>query len=204
MLSTVLKLRRGVLIGVGLILWVAMDLKAEEIDWAVEASKIVRLSPSQFSELPGNIVTYLQQRQCSVPQTYLDTANVTKRKSGNVISGAFRQKGSTDWAVICSSEGMSRMLVFWGGSTSNVYESKESKDEGWIQGAGNGRAVFSHSIDVATVDIIKDYLKRRPENERPIPLARVDHEGIKDSFVWKSSTVLFFINGKWVHIDGAD
>src|SRR6266581_8758902 len=58
--------------------------------------KIVRLSPSAFPELPGNVVRELQRRGCTIPQEAF-----TKRHH-NVIRGEFAQPGQTDWAILCS------------------------------------------------------------------------------------------------------
>src|SRR5438477_10287344 len=78
--------------------------------------KIVRLPPSAFPELPGNIVRELQRRRCMIPQE-----SYTKR-ANNVIRGNFARPGQQDWAVFCSVNRTSSILVFFNSSEKNVQE----------------------------------------------------------------------------------
>src|SRR6266480_1397778 len=64
--------------------------------------RIVRLSPSAFPELPGNVVKGLQRRGCTIPQN--------TRKPQNVVAGQFARPGQTDWAVLCSVNRVSSIL----------------------------------------------------------------------------------------------
>ena len=69
--------------------------------------KIVRLSPSAFPELPANLVKELERRGCTIPQEAF-----TKRRH-NVVRAEFAQPGQTDWAVLCSVNRVSSILVFF-------------------------------------------------------------------------------------------
>jgi hypothetical protein len=74
--------------------------------WAVAESQIRQLAPTAFAELPKQIMLELQSRGCTVPQVY------GAPKPHNVIRGEFQRKGQVDWAVLCSRNGLSSVLVF--------------------------------------------------------------------------------------------
>src|SRR5437773_1573493 len=65
--------------------------------------KIVRLPPSAFPELPGNVARELQRRGCTIPQEAF-----TKRPH-NVVRGEFARPGQLDWAILCSVNQTSRL-----------------------------------------------------------------------------------------------
>src|SRR5689334_18492660 len=69
--------------------------------------QVVRLSPAAFPELPKNLRAELQRRGCKIPQLPM------VRGRQNVIKGQFAKPGQTDWAVLCSIERVSSILVFW-------------------------------------------------------------------------------------------
>src|SRR5918993_661210 len=79
--------------------------------WQIADEATLRLKPTAFSQLPKNIVLYLQKRNCTVPQTF---GNHTPH---NVIRGQFARKGQFDWVILCSRNRVSSILVFWNGST---------------------------------------------------------------------------------------
>src|SRR5437773_2711035 len=76
---------------------------------------VLKLRPAAFPELPANLAAELDRRGCRVPQP--DTS-----RRQNVIRGQFATPGQTDWAVLCSMNGFSRILVFWNGSQSDIAE----------------------------------------------------------------------------------
>src|SRR6266581_8509559 len=111
--------------------------------------KIVRLSPSAFPELPGNVVRELQRRGCTIPQEAF-----TKRRH-NIIRGEFARPGQTDWAVLCSVNQTSRLssfwtdphyvssiLVFWSGSEKNPAEVATMEDRNYLQGISRDQIGF--------------------------------------------------------------
>ena len=78
-----------------------------ELDrWDIADGETTRFQPTAFSELPEHIVAELQSRQCTIPQIYDDP------EPHNVISGEFKEKGQTDWAVLCSKDLISSILIF--------------------------------------------------------------------------------------------
>src|ERR1700729_1325231 len=90
--------------------------------WDVADRDVVRLSPAHFRELPTNLVAELQRRGCTIPQVPMVDG------PHNVIKGEFRKPGQTDWAVLCSVNRISSILVFWNGSEKNPGEVERQKD----------------------------------------------------------------------------
>lgn len=70
-----------------------------------------RLPPSAFAQLPSDVRIDAEQRGCSVPQSSYDD----DRGEHNVINGQFRDRGVPAWAVLCSRERVSAILVCNGG-----------------------------------------------------------------------------------------
>ena len=163
--------------------------------WAEVDSATLRLPPAAFSQLPKNIVQYLRGRGCAVPQTYLS------REPHNVISGEFARRGQTDWAVLCSRNGESSILVFWRGSTTSVSEIAKAPDRGYLQTVSEGgKIAFSRAIEPVGRDYILGHYKAYGGRKPP----RITHQGINDAYVEKASVVLYYHRGKWLELQGAD
>jgi hypothetical protein len=163
--------------------------------WQIADEATVRLKPSAFSQLPKSIVSYLEARGCTIPQIFGET------KPHNVIRGEFAKSGQSDWAVLCSRNRVSAILVFWNGSTKSVAEIAPEDDKSYLQTIGEGgMAGFSRAIDVVDKDyILKHY--REYNGKKPPP---IKHQGINDAYVEKASTVRYFYRGRWLELHGAD
>ncbi len=163
--------------------------------WQIADEATLRLKPAAFSQLPENIVSFLQQRSCTIPQTF---GNSTPH---NVVRGQFARSGQFDWAVLCSRNRVSSILVFWNGSTKSVAEIASSDDKGFLQtidGAGN--VGFSRAIDVVDKDYILEHYREYGGKKPP----QIKHQGINDVFVEKASSVHYFYRKRWLELQGAD
>lgn len=161
--------------------------------WDKADRETLRLAPSAFPGLPEPVARELSDRGCSVPQTwYPETPH-------NIISGAFRKPGQIDWAVLCSVERRSVILVFWNGSAERVEELPRSAgaDRHWLQGIGGERIGFSRRIRA----VGKSYIHDHYGGPGPPP---IDHQGIDDAFIEKASTVHYWHEGRWLDLPGAD
>ena len=165
--------------------------------WDVADSNVRRLLPSAFSKLPKPIVHYLELKHCTIPQLWYES------KPHNVIRGMFARKGQYDWAVLCSRNRFSSILIFWNGSTRNPSRIAKSLDKGYLQtvgGGDNGGIGFSRIISVVGREYIlehyKDYGGPKP---RPIT-----HQGINDAYAEKASMVLYRYSRRWLELSGAD
>ena len=163
----------------------------QDFDTADLATK--RLAPAMFGSLPIDIRRDLEKRGCTIPQAF------TASRPGNVISGRFYSAGKADWAVLCSVNRMSSILVFRGGSVSSVVELANLPDSTFLQVVGPNDAIgYSRAIVVATSRYIQEHNRSNPK------LPRLDHEGINDLFVEKGSSVWYWDGGRWLELDAND
>lgn len=163
--------------------------------WKDADAATVRLPPAAFPQLPVNIVHYLQERGCTIPQTYLS------REPHNIIRGEFLRPGQTDWAVLCSRNGRSSIMLFSRGSAKSVTQLAEASDENYLQTINEGgRIGYSRMIEAVGRDYIlshyRDYGGPRPPS--------IDHQGIDDGFAEKASVVRYYYRGRWLELQGAD
>ena len=158
------------------------------------SSTTPRTPARSFSELPGNVVKELQRRGCTIPQEAF-----TKRRH-NVVEGEFARPGQTDWAVLCSVNRVSSILVFFNGSEKNVHEIARTEDRNYLQGIAADRIGFSRGIrPVGKEFIMRHY--RAYGGTTPPP---IDHQGIDDAFIEKGSVTWYFYQGNWLKLTGAD
>ena len=161
------------------------------------AAEILRLQPSAFPELPASITRDLVGRGCLIPQVEPWAAG-----SHNVISGQFRRPGQTDWAIVCSIDRASSLLIFWNGSAADVENLNGDRrpDRDYLQNIGGHRLGFSWLISAVGKKHILEYYTWHGGPEPP----PIDHEGIDSAFVGKASTILYWYKGEWLHLQGAD
>src|SRR5437763_6378927 len=130
----------------GCVVW-GMAPTSGQDKWQLADANIKRLPPSAFANLPKNIVKYLHARRCTIPQLW---AGWHEKSPHNVIRGQFRKRGQYDWAVLCSRNRVSSILVFWNSSTRRSAEINKIMDEGFLQVVeGDAEIGFSRSIFVA-------------------------------------------------------
>jgi hypothetical protein len=167
------------------------DLK-EKFDRADR--QVVRLLPKAFPQLPGNIVRELERRGCTIPQ------ETFTKKPHNVIRGEFARPGQMDWALLCSVNRVSTILIFWNGSEKNAAESATMEDRIFLQGVTPDRIGFSRGI----TPVGKDFIARHYQAYGGPKPPDIDHQGIDDAFIEKASTTHYFYKGKWLELTGAD
>ena len=153
--------------------------------------RILRLPPSAFPDLPHHLRRDLERRGCSVPQLWV------VKKPHNVIKGRFFRAGQVDWAVLCSVDRVSVILVYRNGSTLNPSAIAREPDMSRLQEVGNNEIGYSRGIGLATRAYILSH-------DRAQTAPKIDHDGINDAFAEKGSVVMYFHNGKWIELEGAD
>ncbi|HYL35679.1 MAG TPA: hypothetical protein VEV17_07195 [Bryobacteraceae bacterium] len=158
------------------LLWVAMFPLGAQVK---------RLAPAAFPELPKNVAAELNRRGCIIPQPYPE-------KRANVIRGAFKKPGQTDWAVLCAAGEFSSILVFWNGSERDPAEAAK-----WREPDEN--AVYDFFIRPVGRKFILIHYKAYG-GPKPPP---IDHQGI-ESGGEKASEVLYYYRGEWLKLQGAD
>jgi hypothetical protein len=162
--------------------------------WDRANSATVRLAPAAFPQLPAAVHADLEQRHCRIAQAYDDTA------PANVVSGAFRRTGEMDWAVLCSRNDTSRILVYWGGAPESPDSLAAESDRSELQGGVGAGIGYSRALGVASPAYIRQHYEWYG-GPTPPPL---DHEGINDIFLEKASVVFYWYNGRWLRLTGAD
>jgi len=156
--------------------------------------QVRRLSPSAFPELPIKIKRELERRGCTIPQVSTD------KKPQNVIKGEFTGKGRTDWAVLCSQNHVSTILIFRNASGRAPLELAPQSDADNLQ-SGSGAAIeYSRSIS----PVGREYILEHYHAYGGLKPPAIDHQGINDAFVGKASVVHYFYAGKWLELTGAD
>lgn len=163
-------------------------------DWTAADLATVRLSPTAFPELPAGVVRVLLARGCTVPQLW------GTKGPHNVVRGEFARRGQADWAVLCSRNRESALLVFWRGDADSVAEHPAVPDLNFLQGVGNDEIGFSRVIGIARRDNILNHYREYGGPEPP----PIDHDGIEDAFEGKASAILYYYKGKWLTLPGAD
>jgi hypothetical protein len=161
-------------------------------EWAKADQQVRRLAPSAFPGLPEVVRAELERRRCMVPQVWAN------KKAHNVIRGKFLGTGQEDWAVLCSVNRVSAILVFPSGAVTKVHEIAQEADVHKLQGVGNGEIGYSRAIAPVGRTVILSNSLGQPDP------GRIDHVGIDDAFVEKASVVHYFRSGKWIQFCGAD
>jgi hypothetical protein len=164
-------------------------------DWWRANEATVRLSPSAFRNLPAEVRAALERRGGTIPRPYDARGPET-----NVISGEFTSTGQTDWAVLCSRERQSAILVFDGKHFDQVDEIAQGPDLKYLQVVSGGREIaYSRRLSLLKPSAIRQHFARSAN----VP-QKIDHDGIDDRFVGKASVAWYRSSGKWVKLSGAD
>jgi len=162
--------------------------------WEEADRAVLRLPPNAFTELPASIIADLNRRGCTIPQ--VPEINGLQ----NVIKGEFAKPGQTDWAVLCSVNRVSSILIFWNGSVEGASEIEKRPDIGLLQGWGGTRIVYSRHIAPASGAFITEHYQAYGGPKPPL----LDHLGIDDQFVGKASVVQYFYRSEWLQLTGSD
>ena len=149
-------------------------------------SERVLLPPTAFPDLPRNLVQELQGRGCTIPQA------VEYKDRHNVIHGAFRKSGQTDWAVICFEDDWITILVFWDGSEQNPAQVSK-----WLE--REQRSIFAGFLGAVDKKYIMERY-RASAGPKPPP---IDHHGI-EAGTEKASMIYYFYRDRWLILQGAD
>ena len=135
------------------VLAVGLIAAGENQDWEQADRSTRRLLPAVFVDLPAPVRSELERRGCTVPQPFTST------RPANVIKGRFTSANQTDWAVLCSRQRASSILVFRGGAAP-VIEIASEPDVNSLQTVdGKGSIGYSRAIAVANRRYIQDHSK---------------------------------------------
>ena len=147
------------------------------------AVQVTSLSPNEFPELALGIRQYLLRNRYLIPQV----EEITRRH--NVISGRFRHRDKHDVAVLCSRNGFSEILIFWGGSPRMRSSIARKGDDPmrYITAVGS-KYILDHARSYGG----------------PHPPRVLDRDGIEDGWAGKGSMIWYLQRGRWRELQGAD
>ena len=147
----------------------------------------IRLLPlASFPILPAPVLAQLSRRQCMIPQSF------EAQQPENVIHGAFRAPGSSDWAALCSSSGSTTLYVFFAGLLDAPFSLRTQPDTAWL-GAEPGSSVYGSAWGISSLSLAG--LRASPQLRGP---ATLDHDAIDDAHLEHADTLRYFQAGKWI------
>jgi hypothetical protein len=154
--------------------------------------RIRNLPVSSFPDLPGPVADALNARGCLIPQTY------QARRPENVVHGSLEKPGSSDWAVLCSTQGQVSLLVFFGSVSPSdpVVLLKVAATERLQAHAGTTELGFDWGIDPASPKRIHE--AQAAMSKRPLP---PDHDCLADSIIDQKTVYHLYKNGEWGKVD---
>jgi hypothetical protein len=151
---------------------------------AVQAHPVRVLPPSAFPELPATVRQELESRHCMIPQAEFETNGKT-----NVIRGKFFASNSLDWAILCSHNGTSSILVFREGGEVPPAEFGSSEDTLYSQAVSGNRFAYSRQIRVFAPKDFRAYQRQGMADPHLPPL---HHDAVDDGFNGKGDQVYYF------------
>jgi hypothetical protein len=161
------------------------------LDGRTVAYLIRRLPVSSFPQLPPEIAGHLTQRGCSIPQTY------QAHRPENVVRGSLEQAGSSDWAVLCATQGTVSLLVFFASAPERpaVLATAEEKQRLQVHDL-TGVMGFDWGIDPASPKRVRE--AQAVMSHRP-PL--LDHDALADTVINQRTVYHFFAKGGWTTLE---
>jgi hypothetical protein len=106
-------------------------------------SNIRRIKPSELvsspncPKMPKNISDYLESIGCEIPiPSFAQNQN-----SANAFQISFLNERQNDWAVLCSRNDYSSILIFWRSSTKKIFEFAKYRDKDFVDGTGYFRSI---------------------------------------------------------------
>lgn len=154
---------------------------------------IRHLPVNAFPQLPPAVEDALVHRGCLIPQTY------AAHEPENVVHASLERHGSSDWAVLCSTNGRVSLLVFFSNERDPVVlASVAETDRLQAHGATNVLG-FNWGIDQASPEAIHE-----AQFGMNHPPPRLDHDALADSVIERRTIYRVFAKGAWTVIDTRD
>ena len=175
-----------------------IPLKAElsasgQIDVAGHSTPylIHQLPVSSFPNLPAAIQTVLNQHGCRIPQTY------EAHRPENVVHASLERAGSSDWAVLCASNGTVALMVFFASAPERPMVLATAPETERLQNHDtSGVLGFNWGIDPASPQRVHEAQTGLPH--RPPP---PDHDALEDTIVDHRAVFHLYAKGKWTLVD---
>jgi hypothetical protein len=155
---------------------------------------IRHLPASSFPDLPPAVTDQLDHLGCLIPQSY------EARQPENVVHASLENRGSSDWAVLCSARGTVSLLVFFGSDSGQPITLASSPETERLQSHGtSGVLGFNWAIDPASPQQVREAQAGR--DPRP-PL--LDHDALADTLVDRHTVYHFYLKSAWIVLEVQD
>ncbi|MHB1863907.1 MAG: hypothetical protein ACYCVL_13200 [Gemmatimonadaceae bacterium] len=174
------------------------------------SAAVMRLAPSAFPQLPIDVRRELESRRCMVPQppavigdTSADAVARNHAVRENVVRGQFFEKGTYEWAVLCSVAGVTAVWIvpeddFW-----EITQLRAAPDTQWVapdgQGSGNlSTTLFLYAaarVDLGQATPALDAIERK----------RARHDGLLFAYTLEGDgQPVYWTGRRWVALPGYD
>lgn len=157
-------------------------------------SRVQRLSPAEFPDLPAALSNELIKRECLIPQPG------SRWPFGNLVRGEFFAAGQESWAVICSRNRKAQILAFRSASDNQPVVVEEFDDPVCMGEERECGMLYGTNINAVGREYI---LEHHEAFGGPVP-PPIDHQGINVGYWEKASHVRYFHEGEWLTLTGAD
>ena len=155
---------------------------------------IRHLPVNSFPQLPSTIEEVLMHRGCLIPQTY------EAHEPENVIHASLERPGSSDWAVLCSTGGVTSLLVFLSTNYADPAVLATAPETERLQSHGASPVLgFNWAIDSASPEAV-----REAQLGMRHPPPRVYHDAIADSVIDRRTIYHFYSKNAWTLLDTQD
>jgi len=166
-----------------------LNVKGQIVVAGLSTPYLIRHLPiSSFPEVPTELVALLNRRGCLIPQTY------QAHHPENVIHASLEHPGSSDWAVLCSSEGTVSLLVYFASAPTRLHTLAAAPETERLQAHDpSGVLGFNWGIDPASPQQIRTAqigLLHRS--------ALVDHDALADTLIDRRTVYHFYVKNAWV------
>lgn len=153
----------------------------------------IRLLPvTSFPDLPAPVAAELARRQCMIPQSF------EAQQPENVIHGSFSSYGSSDWAALCSSQGITTLYVFFAGQFASPISLRSQPDSTWLAGEP-GSSILGSAWGIAVRSDAE--LRASPQLRRGVA---IDHDAIDDARLERSLAIHYYQAGRWLNLNRSD
>lgn len=150
-----------------------------------------RLPIDSFPDIPAAIQAEFTRRGCLIPQTY------EAHRPENVIHGSFERPGSSDWAALCSANGVVSLLVFFASAPRAPFTLVSAQETARLQAHDpTGVMGFNWAIDVETPAQVHD----AQVGMEPRP-AKLDHDAVGDLLIDGKTIYRYYTRGGWTVVD---
>jgi hypothetical protein len=166
-----------------------VEVSGKEVPYVIR-----RLPISSFPQLPEPIAAELEKLGCMIPQTF------EAHRPENVVEASLERTGSADWAVLCSTHAMVKLIVFFGSAPTSPAVLVTDRETARLETHdASGVMGFAWGIDPASPQQVRQAQSGMRHREQLL-----DHDALADSFLEKATVYHFFSRNVWSVLQATD